>query len=285
MVRSMRGQRRAGQGHLLAQPRSQRHEGRPVGQFRLAGEPVGAVGRVVQGPWRQSHEAPALQRVSGQPFARQGDDQILLGGLQHEAEVVEIGHRLATQAATGLRGLHALGQAVQRNIHCALRRSAGGVQHQAAPAAIEAAEAELLFQQLDLLAHGAVRVVQSIGRCAQIPQARSGTKSGQGVEGETSHAGRHSVTNRAESVDLAGAMTCLCFPATQRGEHRAHHPVPRNPGPHRIVVLAQASRTNRAHPLEAGHDLSEHLLCDIGMAPSRGPRSHDVATSSCLRGL
>ena len=94
-----------------------------------------------------------------------------------------------------MRGQHTFGQAVQRRLHGLLQRRASGIQHQAAAPAIEQQQAELFFQQLDLLADGAVREVQFFSRRAQVLQPRDGAESGQGVQGQVrqaGHVGKHS---------------------------------------------------------------------------------------------
>ena len=41
---------------------------------------------------RQPHQASIAQRVGGEQLARQRETEILLGGLQHQARIVEVGH-------------------------------------------------------------------------------------------------------------------------------------------------------------------------------------------------
>ncbi len=77
----------------------------------------------------------------------------------------------------------------QRRLHRAQQRSARGVEHDAAAAAIEQRKTDLLFEQLDLLADGAVRQVQGVGGRAQVGAACDGTKGGQGLERQAGHGG------------------------------------------------------------------------------------------------
>src|SRR5262249_35610983 len=85
------------------------------------------------------------------------------------------------------RSALALFQLRQRWLHRAQQRGTGGVQHHAAATPVKQRKAQLLLQQLDLLADGAVRQVQFLGRGAQVGQRRHGAEGGQGVERQAAH--------------------------------------------------------------------------------------------------
>jgi hypothetical protein len=96
--------------------------------------------------------------------------------------------RCAAAASSGLaRRPHALVDAVERRLHPAQQRAAGGIEHDAAPAPIEQGEADLLFERADLLAHRAVREVQLARSGAQVLQLRDGSERGEEVERDAGH--------------------------------------------------------------------------------------------------
>ena len=71
----------------------------------------------------------------------------------------------------------------------------GGIEHQPASAAVEQRRAQLVLQQLDLLADGTVRQVQRAGGRAQVGLASDGAEGGQQLQRQAVgnwHAGKHS---------------------------------------------------------------------------------------------
>jgi hypothetical protein len=76
---------------LVAQPVAERRERRPVAQVRRVHEVVGLRVLVRHRDRRELHEPAVAQRVGGEQLAREREAEVLLGGLQHQAGVVEDG--------------------------------------------------------------------------------------------------------------------------------------------------------------------------------------------------
>jgi hypothetical protein len=96
-------------------------------------------------------------------------------------------------AGSGRGRAHAVVELRQCQFNRAQQRRAGGIEHQPAAAAVEQGEADLLLEQLDLLAEGAVRQVQCLGGRAQVCQLRDDTKGGQGLQRQAEGGRRHLV--------------------------------------------------------------------------------------------
>ena len=83
-------------------------------------------------------------------------------------------HRAMLRAGgRGCGSPHAIVDLLERRLDRSKQRLAGTVQHDATARPIEQLEAELLLQQLDLLANCAVREMQFLGRrheAAKLPQ-------------------------------------------------------------------------------------------------------------------
>jgi hypothetical protein len=60
-----------------------------------------------------------------------------------------------------------------------------------------------------------VRQVQFLGRLAQVLQARDGAEGGQGLERQSGHAGKHSLTIHPETVAFQSMKSQICFPALE----------------------------------------------------------------------
>ena len=113
-------------------------------------------------------------------------------------------------ARGGRRRAHAVVELRQRRLDRAQQRLAGRVEHETPAAAIEQREADLLLEQLDLLAERAVRQVQLIGCGAQVGQARDDAKDGQGLQRQAHERGRHLVriatqSGQNKSLPLGGS--------------------------------------------------------------------------------
>ena len=81
-------------------------------------------------------------------------------------------------ARGGGRGAHAVVDLREHRLDRAKQRLARRVERDAAPRSVKEREAELLFQQLDLLSDRAVRQVQFSGRGAPVREPRNGTEGG-----------------------------------------------------------------------------------------------------------
>jgi len=79
---------------LCEQPAAQRRQRPPIVQRWRVDQPIGVDRFFVQRQARQAEQAPLAQRIGSQHLARQRDADVLLGGLQHQAGVVEHGDRV-----------------------------------------------------------------------------------------------------------------------------------------------------------------------------------------------
>jgi hypothetical protein len=90
---------------------------------------------------------------------------------------------LRVPAGRGGRRLHAVFQLRERRLHAAQQRFPRGIEHHASSQPLEQREPQLLLESADLLADGAVREMQHLGRRTKILQLADSAKCIERVEG------------------------------------------------------------------------------------------------------